>query len=699
MPWPAEPLPSRARRSVRVRVWGAADADRRPTGASRRRWRPVCSRRPTGPRELISTDVDRDPSVDRRRRCCSAATSAPTGERRLGPAVPDRARRRRGRDQRRPRRADVLTPGWTSYRHRLRYLTYDVTDLLVPGPNAIGVTVADGWFRGHIGFEGGLAQRLRRPGRRCSPNSRSATPTARRQTVGHRRRAGGPDSGPMRRVRDLPGRNLRRPARTRRLELGPASTTAGGADGRVRAARRPTGWSRPPVRRCGASRRSRRSRSARSPSGRTLVDFGQNLVGRVRIRVVGPAGHDRDPAARRGARARRAGHPPAAAGRGHRPLHPAAARGVETVGAAVHLPRLPLRRDRRLAGRARPGRSSRGRAAHRHGRAPAGSPAPTSCSNRLHENVVWGMRGNFVDLPTDCPQRDERLGWTGDIQVFAPTARFLYDCTGMLASWLADLAGEQAELGTVPVYVPYIQLAVPARTDRGLGRRSGHRAVGAVPAGRRRSSCSAASTPACGPGSTRSTAAAGADHVWNTGMQLGDWLDPTAPPDRPADARTDRIAGRHGVPRADSRGCWPRRPTCSGMADDTERYAALADAIRAAFRRRVRLAQRPGGQRRARPRWPSRCVFDLLDPSQRDRAGRRLVALVKAGDHRIGDRLRRHADHLRRAVRRRRLRHRVPPADPAAVPVLAVPGDHGRRPPSGNGGTACCPTDRSTRAT
>lgn len=61
---------------------------------------------------------------------------------------------------------------------------------------------------------------------------------------------------------------------------------------------------------------------------------------------------------------------------------------------------------------------------------------------RLHENVVWSMRGNFVDIPTDCPQRDARLGWTGDIQVFAPAAAFLYDCAGPLASWLRDLAAE-----------------------------------------------------------------------------------------------------------------------------------------------------------------------------------------------------------------------------------------------------------------
>ena len=77
--------------------------------------------------------------------------------------------------------------------------------------------------------------------------------------------------------------------------------------------------------------------------------------------------------------------------------------------------------------------------------------------NRLHENVVWSMRGNFLDVPTDCPQRDERLGWTGDIQVFTPTASFLYDSAGFLQSWLADLAAEQlAANGIVPFFVPNI---------------------------------------------------------------------------------------------------------------------------------------------------------------------------------------------------------------------------------------------------
>src|SRR5699024_7121607 len=75
---------------------------------------------------------------------------------------------------------------------------------------------------------------------------------------------------------------------------------------------------------------------------------------------------------------------------------------------------------------------------------------------RLHENIVWGMRSNFIDVPTDCPQRDERAGWTGDIQVFGPTASYLYDVSGMLAGWLRDVEADQLPDGTVPWYVPVI---------------------------------------------------------------------------------------------------------------------------------------------------------------------------------------------------------------------------------------------------
>ncbi len=81
-----------------------------------------------------------------------------------------------------------------------------------------------------------------------------------------------------------------------------------------------------------------------------------------------------------------------------------------------------------------------------------------SCSdplvNRLYENVIWGQRGNFLDVPTDCPQRDERLGWTGDAQVFCRTAAYNFDVEKFFRKWLRDLAADQGPGGAVPDIIP-----------------------------------------------------------------------------------------------------------------------------------------------------------------------------------------------------------------------------------------------------
>lgn len=74
--------------------------------------------------------------------------------------------------------------------------------------------------------------------------------------------------------------------------------------------------------------------------------------------------------------------------------------------------------------------------------------------NRLLKNVEWGQRDNFVDIPTDCPQRDERLGWTGDINVFCRTAAFNYDVRGILKKWLNDARNDQAKTGEIPHVIP-----------------------------------------------------------------------------------------------------------------------------------------------------------------------------------------------------------------------------------------------------
>ncbi|MBE6772071.1 MAG: alfa-L-rhamnosidase [Ruminococcaceae bacterium] len=76
--------------------------------------------------------------------------------------------------------------------------------------------------------------------------------------------------------------------------------------------------------------------------------------------------------------------------------------------------------------------------------------------NKLFSNIIWGQKGNFLDVPTDCPQRDERLGWTGDAQVFVKTASYNYDVERFFTKWLADLRADQTGWGTIPHVIPNV---------------------------------------------------------------------------------------------------------------------------------------------------------------------------------------------------------------------------------------------------
>ena len=77
-----------------------------------------------------------------------------------------------------------------------------------------------------------------------------------------------------------------------------------------------------------------------------------------------------------------------------------------------------------------------------------------SLLNQLYHNIVWGQKGNFVGVPTDCPQRDERLGWTGDAQVFARTAAFNYDVAGFFTNWLGTWPPISDRTARVPDVIP-----------------------------------------------------------------------------------------------------------------------------------------------------------------------------------------------------------------------------------------------------
>ncbi len=196
---------------------------------------------------------------------------------------------------------------------------------------------------------------------------------------------------------------------------------------------------------------------------------------------------------------------------------------------------------------------------------------------KFHGNVVRSMRGNFVGVPTDCPQRDERMGWTGDLNAFAPSAAFLYDVRGVLRSWLEDLAAEQTEKGFVPWVVPDILTHPSAPTALWSDVAISlpwvlYNEYGDLEILRR-------SYPSMVSFMTQVEPLLDEDGLWSKGYQFGDWLDPDAPPENAAAGKTDK----HLV--ASAYLCKTTRELAAtagllGEEDDAAHFSALAERVR-----------------------------------------------------------------------------------------------------------------------
>ncbi|WP_214316999.1 alpha-L-rhamnosidase [Nonomuraea sediminis] len=622
VPWPGAELCSRERRGARVRVHGAdgSVSDWSPWSWAEAGlldpadWRAAAAGPPLellgppdGPALLLRRDFTVRGPVERAR---LYVTALGVHESEInGRVVGD----------------DVLAPGWTSYHHRLRYRTHDVTGLLREGANAIGATLADGWYRGRLGFGGGKSGLYGEQTALVAQLEITYTDGSTDVVVtdGEWRCSPGPVTAAS--LYDGEKHDAR---------LLPVGWSEPGFDdgswvpadavpydpGVLRA---PTG---PPVRR---TETLSPVEVLTSPSGKTILDFGQNLAGRLRIRVQGPAGRT---VTLRHAEVLEDGE------LALRPLREAAAEDRYTLRGGEPEewePRFTTHGFRYAQVDGWPGELDPACVQAVVCHTDLRRTGDFSCSDpllaRLHDNVVWSMRGNFVDVPTDCPQRDERLGWTGDLQVFAPTAAFLYDCTGALATWLADLADEQAEQGTVPFYVPWVPLLGTLPTAAWgdaavlvpwtLYQRSGDLEM------LRRQ------WPSMKAWVDQVAALAGEDHLWDEGFQFGDWLDPAAPPDDPGRARTDHALVATAY---HARSASVLASAAELLGHDAGPYTALAGQVRAAFRREFVT---PSGRLACdtQTAYALALAFDLLDgPAQRERAGRRLVELVARDDHRIG---------------------------------------------------------------
>ncbi len=522
----------------------------------------------------------------------------------------------------------LFTPGWTSYRRRLQYQTYDVTALLKPGANVVGAMLGDGWYRGQLGFFGQRNLYGRRLAVRAQLEIRYESGRTQRveSDTGWRTTA-----GPVL-ASDIYGGET---YDARREQSGWASAPYDDREWTTVALVDPPPTAlvaslSPPVRRV---RELHPVDIRRAPSGETVFDLGQNFSGWARLSVRGPAGTT--VTLRFGEVLDRAGNLYTAN------LRAAAQTDHYTLSGKpreVYEPHFTFHGFRYVAVSGLPAPPD---SATITGIAVSSDLAQTgslvtsdSLLNQLQRNIVWGQRSNFLDVPTDCPQRDERLGWTGDAQVFSRTAAFNMDVNGFFAKWLSDVAADQDPSGSVPWVIPNplggdstrfagtagwsdVAVIVPwtmylAYGDRRLLERQYPSMRAWVDYARRR---------------------AGTDLIWRPGWQFGDWLalhsdDPSYPG---ATTGTDLIATAF---LAHSTDLVSRTAAVLGRENDAAEYRARFRAIREAFDREfVSRTGRVGEN--TQTAYALAIAFDLLPDSLVPVAAGRLAQDVDARDHHL----------------------------------------------------------------
>ena len=345
---------------------------------------------------------------------------------------------------------DVLAPGWTDYDRRVQYQVYDATALLVEGPNALGAVLGDGWFAGFVGFDPKHRGALYgpRPQLLAQLNVEYEDGTTESlATEGSWRCATGPIL-----FSDL----LMGESYDARREM-PGWAEPGFDD---------SGWYWVEVEEIGDTTlvaqpdegirvtEELEAKTVTEPeSGRYVFDLGRNMVGWVRLKVEGEAGTE---LILRHAEA----------------LNPdgtiyttnlRSARATDRYvlggdGEEIYEPRFTFHGFRYVEITGYPGEPPPGAVTGRVVHSATPPSGSFECSsrmvNKLQENIIWGQRGNFLSVPTDCPQRDERLGWMGDAQVFVRTASFNMDVAAFFEKWMTDVEDAQSPEGAFPDVAP-----------------------------------------------------------------------------------------------------------------------------------------------------------------------------------------------------------------------------------------------------
>ncbi len=530
----------------------------------------------------------------------------------------------------RPVSDDLFTPGWSSYEWRVRFATYDVTGLVEP-TTVIGLSLGKGWFGGRLGWTGQGSWYGDRLAAFAQLDIEFADGTV--QSVGTDDQW---SSGPSAVLEnDLYDGEVIDARRRSAAWLSPGFAGDGWTGVHeeefdlesLKPAEGPPvkRWAELPVREIWTS-----------PSGRTLVDFGQNLVGWIKVRVRGEAGSE---IVIRHAEVLEHGE------LGTRPLRSAEAtdRYILSGGDDEFEPTFTFHGFRYAEISGWPGELTAddltaiavGSELTRIGEFRTSDPL----LNRFHENVVWGMRGNFLAVPTDCPQRDERLGWTGDIAAFAPTAAFLFDVDSFLSDWLTDLALEQSHNdGIVGFVIPDVLKYSDRQTPFGKPDSTAvwsdasvwvpwtlYQAYGDEGVLRRQFDSMASHV-------RRVKSLLSPAGVWDGNFQFGDWLDPDAPPDDPARAKADKGVVATACAYRSARIVANVAVLLDKPAEHDE-FTRIAEGLHRAFNENYVSDGVVTSD--CTTVYSLAIVFGLLSPADEEFAGNRLAELAVAAGYRI----------------------------------------------------------------
>jgi alpha-L-rhamnosidase len=344
-----------------------------------------------------------------------------------------------------------LTPGWTSYNKRLQYMVFDVTGLLKQGDNAIGAMLGSGWYRGNLAWGGNkdvYGKELALLARLEITFKTSKTGQAVVSDESWKS-----NTGAIRYSEIYHGEiNDARQEKNGWTEAGYNDADWSGVAVRDLPMNHLVATYNEPIRK---HETFKPLKIFKTPKGEQVVDFGQNLVGLVELNASGKAGDSI-----------KIYHAEVLDKQGNfyiDNLRAAKQLNVYVLkgnGVEKFEPHFTFQGFRYIKIEGFPGELEPGNitaVAMYSDMRPTGSfTSSHPLINQLQHNIQWGQKGNFLDVPTDCPQRDERLGWTGDAQVFSRTAAFNMHVHNFFAKWLRDVEADQAENGSVPFVVPNV---------------------------------------------------------------------------------------------------------------------------------------------------------------------------------------------------------------------------------------------------